>query len=225
MADAALADLRAEDVLPELLQGARPRAGHRPDGRGGGRPSSSRGWPRAAKRTETSAGSQDVRRRRRDPHPGRLVAAAGEGRVRTAASAADLYTALDRQPARSTSRRPPRHGPTGAHAGSSFQYGWWSYVDKDIRAVLGEPVQGRSREVLRRRRPHRLPGRPARHPEAGRRADRRPGLPGRRPTARPATSGAPTRSCSAPSAASSTDKISWQNRPTYQQVVEFTSHR
>ena len=34
------------------------------------------------------------------------------------------------------------HGPTGAHAGSSFQYGWWSYVDKDIRAVLGESVQG-----------------------------------------------------------------------------------
>jgi hypothetical protein len=29
-----------------------------------------------------------------------------------------------------------------SHKGSSFQYGWWGYVDKDIRRVLGEPVQG-----------------------------------------------------------------------------------
>ncbi|GAA3736489.1 penicillin acylase family protein [Spinactinospora alkalitolerans] len=29
-----------------------------------------------------------------------------------------------------------------AHKGSSFQYGWWSYVDKDLRAVLGEDVAG-----------------------------------------------------------------------------------
>ncbi len=28
------------------------------------------------------------------------------------------------------------------HKGSSFQYGWWGYVDKDIRAVLGDPVSG-----------------------------------------------------------------------------------
>jgi acyl-homoserine lactone acylase PvdQ len=29
-----------------------------------------------------------------------------------------------------------------AHKGSSFQYGWWGYVDKDLRAVLGDPVAG-----------------------------------------------------------------------------------
>jgi hypothetical protein len=29
-----------------------------------------------------------------------------------------------------------------AHKGSSFQHGWWGYVDKDIRAVLGDPVAG-----------------------------------------------------------------------------------
>ncbi|MFC4561306.1 penicillin acylase family protein [Nocardiopsis mangrovi] len=28
------------------------------------------------------------------------------------------------------------------HRGSAFQYGWWSYVDKDLRAVLGEEVDG-----------------------------------------------------------------------------------
>lgn len=27
------------------------------------------------------------------------------------------------------------------HKGSSFQYGWWSYVDKDLRTVLGEEVR------------------------------------------------------------------------------------
>ncbi|MEV5206584.1 penicillin acylase family protein [Micromonospora sp. NPDC053740] len=29
-----------------------------------------------------------------------------------------------------------------AHKGSSFQYGWWGYVDKDLRTVLGDPVAG-----------------------------------------------------------------------------------
>ncbi|MEV4492103.1 penicillin acylase family protein [Micromonospora coxensis] len=29
-----------------------------------------------------------------------------------------------------------------AHKGSAFQYGWWGYVDKDLRAVLGDPVRG-----------------------------------------------------------------------------------
>ncbi|MGC5052026.1 penicillin acylase family protein [Micromonospora sp. DT48] len=28
------------------------------------------------------------------------------------------------------------------HKGSAFQYGWWGWVDKDLRAVLGEPVAG-----------------------------------------------------------------------------------
>lgn len=30
----------------------------------------------------------------------------------------------------------------GEHKGSSYQYGWWSYVDKDLRTVLGEDVEG-----------------------------------------------------------------------------------
>jgi hypothetical protein len=29
-----------------------------------------------------------------------------------------------------------------SHKGSSFQYGWWGYVDKDIRTVLGDSVSG-----------------------------------------------------------------------------------
>lgn len=33
------------------------------------------------------------------------------------------------------------------HRGSAFQYGWWSYVDKDLRAVLGQDVDGDLGEV------------------------------------------------------------------------------
>src|SRR2546430_6349410 len=33
--------------------------------------------------------------------------------------------------------------PSGVrHRGSAFQLGWWGYVDKDLRAVLGDPVAG-----------------------------------------------------------------------------------
>jgi hypothetical protein len=28
------------------------------------------------------------------------------------------------------------------HRGSAFQYGWWGFVEKDLRAVLGDPVAG-----------------------------------------------------------------------------------
>jgi acyl-homoserine lactone acylase PvdQ len=28
-----------------------------------------------------------------------------------------------------------------AHKGSAYQFGWWGYVDKDIRSILGDPVQ------------------------------------------------------------------------------------
>ncbi|OLT26873.1 penicillin acylase [Nocardiopsis sp. CNR-923] len=30
----------------------------------------------------------------------------------------------------------------GGHAGTAFQHGWWSYVDKDLRSVLGHDVEG-----------------------------------------------------------------------------------
>ena len=93
-----------------------------------------------AKRTETSAGSKTYADadaiRILDAWWPLLVKAEFEPGLGT-----DLYTAftanlpVDESPSAA-------HGPTGAHAGSSFQYGWWSYVDKDIRAVLGEPVQG-----------------------------------------------------------------------------------
>jgi hypothetical protein len=35
----------------------------------------------------------------------------------------------------------PRDQPMGP-GGSSYYDGWWSYLDKDLRALLGRPVQG-----------------------------------------------------------------------------------
>jgi hypothetical protein len=117
------------------------------------------------------------------------------------------------------------HGPTGAHAGSAFQYGWWSYVDKDIRSVLGEPVRG----------------------PLARRYCGDGSLPACRDVPLTTLEEAAGRtaaqvypgddSCAAGGQWCADaiihrtlggirhDRIGWQNRPTYQQAVEFTSHR
>lgn len=136
----------------------------------------------------------------------------------------DLYTAfsnnlpIDESPSAA-------HGPTGAHAGSSFQYGWWSYVDKDIRAVLGESVQG---------------GLSQKYCGGGTLSACRDALISTLKTAAGLTAAQVypgDDQCSAgdqwcaDSIVQRTlggikhGKITWQNRPTYQQVVEYTSHR
>ncbi|MEC3894031.1 penicillin acylase family protein [Nocardiopsis alba] len=48
----------------------------------------------------------------------------------------DLFTQITR--AASVDESPARNG----HVGSAFQYGWWSYVDKDLRTVLDREVDG-----------------------------------------------------------------------------------
>ncbi len=104
----------------------------------------------------------------------------------------DLYTALTAQPGHVDESPSAAHGPTGAHAAAAFQYGWWSYVDKDIRAVLGEPVQGAlTQTYCGGGDAQRLPGRPDQHPEDRRRPSRPPQvypgddtLRGRRPVVR-----------------------------------------
>ena len=225
MADAAVTDLRGEDVLPDLLKvinSARSPTHGRP------RSSKLQTWLAAgAKRMETTAGSQDYADadaiRVMDAWWPLLVQAEfqpglGDG----------LYTALTGDlPDRRVARRPARPDRR-RHAGKgSFQYGWWTYVDKDIRAVLGEPVQG---GAGRRRTAAAATSAACRDmllttlkQAAGRTAAAR---------STPAT----TR-CSAGdqwcadsivqrTAGRRQDAtISWQNRPTYQQVVEFPSHR
>lgn len=222
MADAALADLRAEDVLPNLLKvinGAPvsdPTAAVAVD--------KLSAWLSAgAGRTETSPGSKTYADadaiRVLDAWWPLLVKAEFEPGLGT-----DLFTAftanlpVDESPSAG-------HGPTGGHAGSAFQYGWWSYVDKDMRAVLGETVQGplartycgggslaSCRDMLLT----------TLKDAAGRTASQV--YPG-------------DDQCSAgdqwcadaivqrPLGGIKHGKISWQNRPTFQQVVEYTSHR
>ncbi|MFD6304454.1 penicillin acylase family protein, partial [Streptomyces sp. NPDC060223] len=117
------------------------------------------------------------------------------------------------------------HGPTGSHAGSSFQYGWWSYVDKDIRAVLGESVQGPLAQ---------------KYCGGGTLTGCRDILISTLKTAAAKTAAQVypgDASCAAgnqwcadsvihrPLGGIKHYSISWQNRPTFQQVVEYTSHR
>ncbi|MEU8651232.1 penicillin acylase family protein [Streptomyces sp. NPDC048737] len=222
MADAALADLRAQDVLPDLLKviDTSPVT----DTTASAAVARLRTWLAAGgRRTETTAGSKTYADadavRILDAWWPLLVKAEFEPGLGTA-----LYTAMthnlpiDETPSAA-------HGPTGAHAGSAFQYGWWSYVDKDIRAVLGEPVRGAlgrtycgggdlgaCRDILLS----------TLKQAAGRTAAQV--YPGD-------TLCAAGNQWCADSIVQRTlggikhGGISWQNRPTYQQVVEFTSHR
>ncbi|MGW0825703.1 penicillin acylase family protein [Streptomyces sp. NPDC002845] len=222
MADAGIADLRAEDVLPKLLRvvNSEPVT----DTAAAAAVTKLNGWLTAgAKRTETSAGSKRYANaeaiRILDAWWPLLVKAEFEPGLGT-----DLYTAITRNLPVDESPS-AGHGPTGSHAGSSFQYGWWSYVDKDIRAVLGEQVQGGlartycgdgSLSACRNLLISTL------KEAAGK-------------TAAQVYPGDEYCSAGDQWCADSIiqqelggikhDKISWQNRPTYQQVVEFTSHR
>ncbi|MFD9002865.1 penicillin acylase family protein [Streptomyces sp. NPDC059582] len=222
MADAALADLRAEDVLPDLLRVV--NSSPVTDTTAAAAVGRLRTWLTAgARRTETSAGSKTYADadaiRILDAWWPLLVKAEFEPGLGTA-----LYTAftanlpVDETPSAA-------HGPTGAHAGSSFQYGWWSYVDKDVRAVLGDPVAGplgqkycgggslsACRDLLIST------------------LKQAAGLTAAQVYPGDALCAAGNQWC-ADSIVQRTlggikhGNISWQNRPTYQQVVEFTSHR
>jgi acyl-homoserine lactone acylase PvdQ len=111
------------------------------------------------------------------------------------------------------------------HKGSSFQFGWWGYVDKDIRAVLGDPVAGGPGRVY-------CGG-------GGVAACRQVLLNTLQAAAAvPATSVYPADgNCAAgdqwcadsivqsPLGGITDPAVAWQNRPTYQQVVSFPAHR
>ncbi|RZB20466.1 penicillin acylase family protein [Streptomyces sp. F001] len=222
MAEAGLADLRAQDVLPKLLKviNSSPVT----DPAAAAAVSKLSAWVSAgARRTETSAGSRTYAHadaiRILDAWWPLLVKAEFEPGL-----GSDLYSAftanlpVDESPSAA-------HGPTGAHAGSAYQYGWWSYVDKDIRSVLGEQVQGplartycgdgslsacrdtlisTLKEAAGRTAAQVYPGDDACSAGDQWCADS---------VVHRALGGIGHRG------------ISWQNRPTYQQVVEFTSHR
>jgi acyl-homoserine lactone acylase PvdQ len=223
MADAALTDLRGSDVLPELLRilGSAPVT----DTQAATAVQWLTAWGAAgAKRHETAAGSHTYAHadavRVMDAWWPLLIAGEFQPGL-----GGDLYGALTANLAVDESPS-AGHGPTGAHAGSAFQYGWWSYADKDLRRVLGDPVQGPLAQA---------------YCGGGQLSACRDMLVStlKEAAATPASTVYPAddSGCAAgdqwcadsivqrPLGGVTDDRISWQNRPTYQQVVEFPSHR
>lgn len=222
MADAALTDLRGEQLLPELLKVLRSQPVTDPELDAVIQKLDS--WRAAgAQRKETAPGSHTYTHadavRVMDAWWPKLIEAEfrpGLGDGLYSALTANLAT--DESPAAS-------HGPSGAHSGSAFQYGWWGFADKDLRQVLGQTVKGPLAKtycgngVLSACRSALLSTLKA-------------------AAAVPAATVYPgDDSCDAgdqwctdaivhrPLGGISQKTIHWQNRPTYQQVVEFPSHR
>jgi hypothetical protein len=121
-------------------------------------------------------------------------------------------------------------GPASAnqsqpHKGSSFQYGWWGYVSKDLRSVLGQPVAAPLAESycgggnLAACRATLLST-----------VDQAAGQPASQVYPGDDTCSAGDQWCAdsivqSPLGGITDSPIGWQNRPTYQQVVSFPAHR
>ncbi|MDH2391453.1 penicillin acylase family protein [Streptomyces sp. HNM0663] len=222
MAEAGLTDLRGEQLLPELLAVLRSQPVTDPRLDAVVRQLES--WRTAgAQRKETTQGSRRYAHadavRTMDAWWPLLIEEQfkpGLGEELYGAFTANL--AVDESPA-------ARHGAAGAHGGSAFQYGWWGFADKDLRQVLGERVEGPLARTY-------CGGgsltacRDALLTTLGQAA------------ATPATEVYPgDDDCAAgdqwcsdalvhrPLGGITHPAAHWQNRPTYQQVVEFPSHR
>lgn len=222
MSEAAVTDLRGEQVLPELLKVARSKPVTDPQQAKA--LEQLEAWRKdGAQRNQTAVGSKTYAH----PDAVRIMDAWWplliEAQFKPGLGK-ELYEALTSQ-LRTDESPSAGHGPTGAHAGSAFQYGWWGYADKDLRAVLGQPVEGElgdaycgegkldaCRDVLL-----------ATLAQA---------------VAKPATEVYPGDDSCRPGEQWCADSIihralggithgpiQWQNRPTYQQVVEFPKHR
>ncbi|MDT0432441.1 penicillin acylase family protein [Streptomyces salyersiae] len=222
MEEAALTDLRGEQLLPELLKVIRSQPVTDPALNAVVQQLDS--WRAAgAQRKETAEGSHTYTHadavRIMDAWWPKLVEAEfrpGLGDDLYGAFTASLAT--DESPAAS-------HGPSGAHSGSAFQYGWWGFADKDLRQVLGQPVKGPLAKTY------------CGDGDLG--ACRDALLTTlKQAAAVPAATVYPgDDSCKAgeqwcgdaivhrPLGGIGHKTIHWQNRPTYQQVVEFPSHR
>ncbi|GHC79157.1 penicillin acylase family protein [Streptomyces flavofungini] len=222
MAEAAVTDLRGEQVLPEILKVVRGKPVDNPALAQAVQQLEA--WRKAgSQRKETAQGSHTYAHadavRIMDAWWPQLVEAVfkpglGDG----------LYGALTAQ--LGVDEAPSAgHGPTGAHAGSAFQYGWWGYADKDLRTVLGQPVEGWTK---------------AAYCGDGKLDACRDALLKslERAVAKPASEVYPgDASCKAGeqwcadavihrAVGGITHRaVQWQNRPTYQQVVEFPRHR
>lgn len=231
MEDAAVTDLRGEDVLPTLLKVINSQPVTDPTQKS--IVASLTAWQQAgSKLVETSPGSEKYVNasaiQTMDAWWPLLVQAEFQPGM-----GSDLFNAMigaiqiNESP--SGGQTGPSVGPVNAnesitHKGSSFQFGWWSYVDKDLRAVLGQPVSGGLTEEfcgggsLSACRTALLTSLSQAAAESS-------------STVYPGDS-----DCSAgdqwcadsiiqrPMGGITDGKITWQNRPTFQQVVQFVGH-
>jgi acyl-homoserine lactone acylase PvdQ len=231
MADASVTDLRGEDVLPTLLKviNSQPVT----DPTQVAIVLQLTAWQQTgSKRVETTPGSQTYVNataiQTMDAWWPLLVQAEFQPGMGTNLFNA-MVGAIQINESPSGGQTGPSAGPTDVnqsipHKGSSFQTGWWSYVDKDLRAVLGQPVQGALAQ---------------RFCGAGNLAQCRQALLTSltQAAAEPATTVYPgDADCAAgnqwcadsiiqrPFGGITDGKITWQNRPTYQQVVQFVGH-
>lgn len=143
MEEAALADLRAEKVLPELFKviDKAPVTGPAADA-----VAKLKTWLAAGGlRSETSPGSKAYANadaiRIMDAWWPLLVNAQFKPGMGDAYGAMVGVLKINESPSGWQNEVPGKHVGQG-HAGSSYQSGWWGYVHKDIRSVLGQPVAG-----------------------------------------------------------------------------------
>ncbi|MEV6980170.1 penicillin acylase family protein [Sphaerisporangium sp. NPDC051017] len=236
MADAAGTDLRGKEVLPHLLRvlNSSPVT----DPALSSTVSKLSAWASAgARRLETTPGNPGSKIyahadaiRAFDAWWPRLVQAEfkpglGDGLYQSLVNALQINESPSGHQQGDVSSFPTSANEAQAHKGSAFQYGWWGYVSKDVRSVLGDPVAGPL---------------PQKYCGGGTVAGCRTVLLNSLSAAltEPATTTYPADdACAAgdqwcadavrhsPLGGIKQSLISWQNRPTYQQVVSFPAHR
>ncbi len=149
MEDAAVTDLRGEDVLPDLLQVINSQPVTDPTQQA--LVNELTAWQQAgSKIVETSQGSEtfadSAAIQAMDAWWPLLVEAEFEPGMGTNLFNA-MIGAIQINESPSGGQTGPSTGPADVnesltHKGSSFQFGWWGYVDKDLRSILGDTVQG-----------------------------------------------------------------------------------
>jgi len=144
MEDAALADLRAEKVLPLLLQvlDKAPLTGAAADAE-----AKLKTWmAHGHQRVESSPGSKTYNDadaiRIMDAWWPLLIAAEFKPSMGDDAFAAAVNVSqINESPSGFQNETPGKHVGQ-PHQGSAYQHGWWGYASKDLRSVLGQPVAG-----------------------------------------------------------------------------------
>ncbi|AWS47017.1 penicillin acylase family protein [Streptosporangium sp. 'caverna'] len=233
MAEAATTDLRGKKVLPDLLRVI--NSATVTDPALASAVSKLSAWAASgARRLETSQGSKAYTNadaiRAFDAWWPKLVNAQfkpglGAGLYQSLVNALQINESPSGHQQGDLSSLPTSANEAQTHKGSSFQYGWWGYVSKDVRSVLGDPVTGPL---------------PSKYCGDGTVAGCRTVLLNSLSAAlaEPAATTYPADdACSAgdqwcadsirqsPLGGIKQSLISWQNRPTYQQVVSFPAHR